>query len=242
MNGEDGHVGNYAPEPPRTIDRVRTERGELVLRQTSHHFEIISNGVFLMDTSDGTSERLLIDAAISRVCTPSPRLLIGGLGVGFSLIRATAHPTLAAIDVVEIEKTVIGWHEQHLRHLTGEALADPRVRLTESDILDWLERATDPYDAICLDTDNGPNWLVFDTNKHVYAQRGLSLTYDRLAPGGVLAVWSASRDTAYEGRLRVWFDDVEVLETAHPSGTADVVYVARRPAQTGGAAGDVTPL
>jgi len=69
--------------------------------------------------------------------------------------------------VVEIEPTVIDWHGRYLRHLTGVALADPRVRVIAADILDFLDSAGDRYDAICLDTDNGPGWLVFDRNAEV---------------------------------------------------------------------------
>ncbi|MFG1653258.1 spermidine synthase [Micromonospora sp. NPDC049275] len=214
-------------KPPVTLDRVTTSRGELVLRESDGRYEVISNGVFLMDTSDGRSERLLVDAAVSRCKATEPRLLIGGLGVGFSLVRAVEHAHLTAIEVVEIEPTVIGWHANHLPHLTGAALSDPRVRIIEADILAWLAAAGDQYDAICLDTDNGPNWLVFEANAELYANRGLDLVARRLRPGGVLAVWSASRDHVFEERLRDRFGDVEILETPTGTRTPDVVYVVR---------------
>jgi spermidine synthase len=209
------------------LDRVPTGRGELVLRETEGRLEIISNGVFLMDTSDGTSERLLVDAAVSRCAAPAPRLLIGGLGVGFSLARAVMHDGIAAIDVVEIESTVIAWHERYFRHITGDALKDFRVRVINGDVAEWLARADERYDAICLDTDNGPNWLVFDGNAALYTERGQNLIAGRLRPGGVLAVWSASRDPAFERRLRDRFGEVEILETPHVRAQPDVVYVAR---------------
>lgn len=218
-------------DPPVTLDRVRTDRGELVLRKAGDRFEVISNGVFLMDTSDGRSERLLVDAALHRCRAAQPRLLIGGLGVGFSLIQAAASPRWAAIDVSEIEKTIIGWHDTHLRHLTGAAMADPRLRIIEADVLAWLELTGDTYDAICLDTDNGPNWLVFDSNAGVYGPHGLALARRRLRPDGLLAVWSASRDQAYEDRLRESFSDIEVLEVEQARGDADVVYLARHSAR-----------
>lgn len=216
-------------EPPTRLDRVETDRGELVLRESEGRFEIISSGVFLMDTSDGRSERLLIDAAVARSTAPAPRLLIGGLGVGFSLVQAVSHAALSAIDVVEIESTIIAWHGTHLRHITGAAIADPRVRVIESDILGWLARTPDQYDVICLDTDNGPNWLVFEANADVYAERGLDLVCRRLRPGGLLAVWSASRDPDYEQRLRAYGATFEALEVAQDRGGPDVVYVVTRP-------------
>ncbi|WP_018586971.1 spermidine synthase [Salinispora arenicola] len=212
---------------PVTLDRVTTSRGELVLRETNGHYEVISNGVFLMDTSDGRSERLLVDAAVHRCTTPAPRLLVGGLGVGFSLVRAVEYTHLAAIDVVEIEAAVIGWHTSHLRHLTSRAMADPRVRIVEADILAWMADTGDQYDAICLDTDNGPNWLVFEANAELYGHRGLDLVVRRLRPGGVLAIWSASRDDSFEQRLRGRFGDLVTLETPTDTGAPDVVYVVR---------------
>jgi spermidine synthase len=209
------------------LERVLTERGELVLREAEGRLEIISNGVFLMDTSDGTSERLLVDAALSRCAAPAPHLLIGGLGVGFSLARAVMHDVIAAVDVVEIEPTVIAWHEQYFRHITGDALKDSRVRVINGDIAQWLARTDEHYDVICLDTDNGPNWLVFDGNAALYTERGQDLIAGRLRPGGVLAVWSASRDPAFEQRLSNRFSVVEILETPHVRAQPDVVYVTR---------------
>lgn len=220
MTGVDGRG-------PTVLDRVWSPRGELVLRETDGRFEIISNGVFLMDTSDGTSERLLVDAVVARAASPAPRLLIGGLGVGFSLVRAVAYGHLAAVDVVEIETAVIDWHRRYLRHLTGAAFADPRVRVIAADVRDWLARTADRYDAICLDTDNGPGWLVTAANAELYAERGMELAARRLRPGGLLAVWSAHRDPGYERRLRDRFGEVEVLEAPRPRGCPDVVYVAR---------------
>ncbi len=216
------------PDQPRVLDRRTTERGELVLRRRGDRFEIISNGVFLMDTSDGTSERLLISAAADRARATAPVLLIGGLGVGFSLNHAVRATAAAAIDVVEIEPVIVGWHRTHLRPLTADALADPRVRVIEADLADWLRAADRSYDAICLDTDNGPNWLVFDDNASLYTDAGLEIIHSRLRPGGVVAVWSAAPDPAFEERMRGRFNDVDVLTSPVRRGEPDVVYIGAR--------------
>jgi spermidine synthase len=155
-------------------------------------------------------------------------MLIGGLGVGYSLRRATEFPNVRAIDVVEIEGAVIAWHEKYLGHITDAAMRDPRVSVHEADIMSYLWSSSEPYDVICLDTDNGPNWLVFDENRDLYEGNGLDLLWSRLASGGVLATWSASRDTAYEERLAERFGDVDLIETPVPRGHPDVVYLARR--------------
>jgi len=219
----------FDADQPQVLDRALTERGELVLRQRpGGHFEIISNGVFLMDTSDGRSERQLIAAAAARTPASAPDLLIGGLGVGFSLIHAVRETAAAHIDVVEIEPVIIGWHRKHLRSLTESSIADARVRIIEADLADWLRTADRDYDVICLDTDNGPNWLVFEANEGLYSDAGLDLIGSRLRPDGVVAVWSAAADPAFEARLRARFRRVDVLTTPVRRGVPDVVYVATR--------------
>jgi spermidine synthase len=135
---------------------------------------------------------------------------------------------------VEIEPTIVRWHREHLGAVSGAALADRRVTIIEADVRDHLavSAAARPtpdavgYDAICLDTDNGPNWLVFDANAGIYDAGGLDLAARALRPGGVLAVWSASRDPAFEERLWARFRDVEILETPRERGAPDVVYLA----------------
>ncbi|MFJ8579532.1 spermidine synthase [Micromonospora sp. NPDC093277] len=210
------------------VDRVVTDRGELVLRQCGGHFEIISNGVFLMDTRAGASERLLVREALHLV-RPGARMLIGGLGVGFSLAEAAASPTPGEIVVLEIEETLVEWHRRRLAPFSGSALHDPRVRVVNEDLLDWLRRTDDVFDAICLDVDNGPDWTVFPGNATLYDEAGTGLLRDRLAGGGVLAVWSASAAPGYAARLEAMIGSVTTHLVDVPRGEPDVVYLARRP-------------
>lgn len=202
-----------------------TDRGDLVLRRVDEHFEIISNGVFLMDTRNGESERLLIDAALER-CPDAETMLIGGLGVGFSLARAVTHEQLTAITVVEIEPSIIDWNGGELRTINDAAVDDPRVTIVQSDLLDLLRRAEPTYSIICLDIDNGPDWTVTDSNAELYCDAGTALAASRLAPGGVLAVWSAAASPSYEETLRRHFPRVEALQIDVPRGEPDVVYIA----------------
>lgn len=203
------------------IDRVVTERGEIVLRRRGADFEIISNGVFLMDTRNGESERLLVRAALDACASPGD-VLIGGLGVGFSLDEAVRAASPRSISVVEIEPTVIGWHRDHLR---GAGPADPRVRIVNADLLAWLADRPDEYDVICLDIDNGPEWTVTDDNRALYGEHGLALLRSRLRPGGALAVWSAAASAAFAARLAAVFGRVETIEVPVPRGDPDVVYL-----------------
>jgi spermidine synthase len=213
------------PGEPEVLDRVTTPRGELVLRRVDGAFEVISNGVFLMDTRDGRSERALVRAAVARH-PEARRLLIGGLGVGFSLLEAVASPGLTDIDVVEIEPVLVGWHETHLRDLTGSALHDPRVVVLQRDVRDHLRASPGRYDIVCLDVDNGPGWTVTEHNAELYGADGLATCVAALAPGGVLAVWSAHRSPAYERLVRETLGDLEVIEVEVARGEPDVVYLA----------------
>ncbi|MFC7546633.1 spermidine synthase [Plantactinospora sp. GCM10030261] len=210
-----------------TVERVVTERGELVLRRHGDHHEIISNGVFLMDTRAGESERLLVRAALGAV-PPGARLLIGGLGVGFSLAEAVRSATPAEIVVVEIEPTLVTWHRTHLASVSGNALADPRVRVVTADLVRWLRTTDETFEAICLDTDNGPDWTVFAGNAALYDETGATLLRDRLTDGGVLTVWSAATAPDYVERLRAAIGPVTTYRVEVARGEPDVVYLARR--------------
>jgi spermidine synthase len=209
------------------VERTTGRCGELVLRRVDGHHEIIANGVFLMDTRGGASERLLVTAAADRMPSPG-RLLVGGLGVGLSLAAALAHPAVGAVHVVEREAAVIRWNRGPLAPVHGDALRDPRVVVHEADLVDWLATAEPgSLDAICLDVDNGPDWLVSPSNRWLYEEAGLRAAGRALAPGGVLAVWSAAPSPALVERLSARFADIETIEVPTPRGAPDVVTCAR---------------
>lgn len=216
-------------DPSDVIDRRVTRRGELVLRRAGEHYEVVSNGVFLMDTRDGRSERALVDEALGAHDAPRS-LLIGGLGVGFSLRAAVAHEALERIAVVEVEQPVVEWHATHLAHLTAGALADPRVEVVVAGVGEHLATADERYDVVCLDVDNGPDWTVTEDNTRLYAAKGLDLVHGALRPGGVLAVWASRPVPEFESRLREQLTDVRLVAvpSAVPRAAPDVVYLARR--------------
>ena len=211
---------------PEVVERVATGRGELALRRVGDHYEIISNGAFLMDTRGGASERLLVRAALDAV-RAGARLLIGGLGVGFSLDEAARSDRPGRITVVEVEPALVAWHASHLRRFSGTALDDPRVEVVTADLLAWLRGTDGTYEAICLDIDNGPEWTTFDQNAALYTDAGLSLLRSRLVPGGVLAVWSAAASEDFARRLRDHLGEVTVHRVPVARGQPDVVYLAR---------------
>ena len=223
-------------EPPpkesdaaEVLERISTPRGEFVLRRVGAALEVISNGMFLMDTRGGTSERRLVSEALRLHAAPR-RLLIGGLGVGFSLLEAVRHAGLESIVVVEIERVLLDWHRSHLQDRTAGALADPRVAVVIDDVREHLEEHPADYDVVCLDVDNGPDWTVTDSNDALYGASGLMACVDALDAGGVLAVWSASRSPSYEDLLGAHLDDVTAVEVAAQTarGGPDVIYLGRR--------------
>jgi spermidine synthase len=211
------------------IERTTGLAGELVLRRDGDHHEIVANGVFLMDTRGGSSERLLVSATAERMPPPG-RMLIGGLGVGFSLAAALVHPAVTAVEVVEREAAVIRWNRGPLAPRHGDALADPRVTVHEADVADRIAGAAPgSFDAICLDTDNGPDWLVSPANARLYTDSGLAAAARALTPGGVLAVWSAAPSPALVTRMGGLFTEVTTLEVPMERGAPDVVVLGAGP-------------
>jgi spermidine synthase len=225
-----------ATDAATVVDRREGPHGEVVLRrrlvQRTERYEIIENGCFLMDTSDGRSERLLVQAALRALDGAGLSVLIGGLGVGFSLAEATAEPRWGAVTVVERERAVIDWHRDGpLGRFSAHALDDPRVTVIEGDLVSHLGEADVTYDALCLDIDNGPDWTVTDSNGSLYSPAGLAGCRARLSPGGVLAVWSAQPSRRFEGALRgAGFEQVQTISVPVARGVPDVVHLGVRPA------------
>lgn len=211
-------------EPPTVIARADGACGELVLRRAGEHHEIIADGMFLMDTRAGGSERLLVDAAADRM-PEGATLVVGGLGVGFSLAAALSHPRVGQVVVVEREPAVIAWNHGPLGN--AALLSDPRTHCVPADLDDWLSTPDTDFAALCLDIDNGPEWTLDEGNAGLYTDPGLDRIAEALPPDGVLAVWSANASPAFAARLRTHFADVEELPIPVPRGEPDLVYLAR---------------
>jgi spermidine synthase len=222
-------------DSPEVLDRREGPHGEVVLRRHGALLQIVANGCFLMDTSDGRSERRLVDAAAEALTASggrsAPHLLIGGLGVGFSLAHAAADPRWGRIAVVERERAVIDWHRGGpLAELSSEALTDPRTEIVEADLVRYVNETSDTYDALCLDIDNGPGWTVTEGNDGLYTPAGLAGCARVLRPGGVLAVWSAQPSPEFEETLRnAGFQQVRTEEIPVARGVPDVVHLGVGP-------------
>jgi len=179
------------------------------------------NGVFLMSTGNGASERELV-----RAVGGSGRLLIGGLGAGYSLAAAVAEPDVTEVVVVESEPDIIAWNRTYFRPYNQGAVDDPRVTVVHADIGDYLTTQPAAFDGICLDTDNGPDWLSRPDNAALYCAAGLSRLKGLLKRHGRLAVWAARESPGFSSLLDSVFGGTRVIRVSVERGPDDVIYVA----------------
>ena len=154
------------------------------------------------------------------------RLLIGGLGVGFSLAEALRSDLIERVTVVEIEPKIVEWCQTRLAPFSGNALSDSRVQLVVEDLVAFLDREGEKFDAICLDVDNGPAWTVTPANETLYSDERLARLCERLKPRGVLTIWSAAEVQGFAERLRRVFDSVDVVAVPVRRAEPDAIYIA----------------
>ncbi len=164
----------------------------------------LEGGNELMNSRLGGSEEALATLALGHLSGRSaPRVLIGGLGMGFTLRAAQAiAPEGAQLVVSELVPDLVGWAQTHMAPIFKECLSDPRVEVRPGDVLTEIREADGTYDAILLDVDNGPDGLTRAGNDALYDERGLRSARRALTGGGVLAVWSAAPDAAFLKRLK----------------------------------------
>lgn len=165
-------------------------------------YTIRVDGFELMSSRSHGSEDALAQLALAEIRAERPRVLVGGLGMGFTL-RAVLDvlPPSARVTVVEILPAVVRWNRGPLAELAGSPLDDPRVELIEADVGRVIGANRDTFDAVLLDVDNGPAALTLARNASLYRRAGLAQARRGLRPGGVLAVWSAGPDHRFEREL-----------------------------------------
>ena len=207
--------------------------GELRLMRRGPEFAIKLGSNELMNSRLTATEQALATLACDRIkARAAPKILIGGLGMGFTLRAALiVLGTQAKIEVAELVPAVVAWARGPMAELFGDSLIDPRVTIHEMDVVDLIAAARAKYDAILLDVDNGPNGIVRKANDRLYDVNGLAAAHRALTPGGVLAVWSSAPDVKFTARLRK--SGFEVTENAvrakGPQGRAQhFIWVARR--------------
>lgn len=202
--------------------------GQLQLFKRDTEFSIMLGNIELMNSRNSKSEEALATLVCERLkALPSPRLLIGGLGMGFTLRAALR--TLGAdakITVAELVPDILTWAQTHMAEIYGNCLDNRRLSLAVADVAEFITPGAG-YDAILLDVDNGPEGLVQEANDALYKRRGLLDARDALKPGGILAVWSITPNTPFTNRLkRAGFDVEEKIIRAH--GTRHVVWLATK--------------
>jgi spermidine synthase len=213
--------------------QVPGDGGELRLYQRGDEFSIKVEGRGeLMNSRVHGSEDALAKHSCARLADcVKPQLLIGGLGMGFTLAEALRHVgSHAQVVVAELVPAVVSWNRGPLGKYAGHPLEDPRVSVREGDVARIIEAARQAYDAILLDVDNGPEGLTRKDNDWLYGMDGLNAAYTALRGGGVLAVWSAGPDQKFLQRLRkVGFEVEEVCVRSRGSkGARHIIWFARR--------------
>jgi spermidine synthase len=217
------------------VDTARVPGADVELRlmRRGADFSMMLGQNELMNSRLSGSEEALATLACRRIeAVKSPALLIGGLGMGFTLRAALAVlGTEARIIVAELVPAVIAWARGPIASIFGDSLDDPRASIRNADVVDVIQSHASAFDAILLDVDNGPEGLVRKANDALYNPKGLQAIRRALRPGGVLAVWSSGPNPAFSKRLRVaGFDvnEVGVRATAKRSGAHHIIWFAAK--------------
>jgi spermidine synthase len=206
--------------------------GELRLFRRGDEYSIMLGNNELMNSRLSGSEEALAALAAERLGgRPRPRMLIGGLGMGFTLRAALAElDGDAEVTVAELVPAVVAWARGPMAHIFDGSLDDPRVTLLEADVAAPIAVARSAWDAILLDVDNGPDGLTSQANDRLYSAAGLAAARAALRPGGVLAIWSSAPDPKFTQRLRkAGFEADEVPVRARGTkGARHVIWIASR--------------
>lgn len=198
----------------RLIDEVMTGFGPLELYKSGDIYEISADGLHLMGSNNSYSEQVFAREILSAASRPhegsevSLNVLIGGLGMGYTLKAALEFPGVTHVDVVEIEPRIVEWNRLYFGHLNDDALLSPLVNVVIDDIRHYVENNRKRYQAIMLDTDNGPGWLVSQSNSWLYTCEGLSTFKGRLTLGGAVAIWSAQEERWFRARMARIYEEV----------------------------------
>ncbi len=194
-------------------------------------YSIMLGRIELMNSRLSGSEEALAQLTCSDFSMAAPRILIGGLGMGFTLRAAlSVLPDDARVEVAELIPAVVTWARGVMADLHGDSLDDPRVEILTADVARIIGDASAGYDAILLDVDNGPDGLTHDDNERLYSMAGLRLARAALAPGGVLAIWSSGPDAGFTRRLTksgFAVDEKTVPARSNGKGAKHTIWLAR---------------
>ena len=221
--------------PWKLLDSVPVPGGDemLCLYRRGEEFSIRVDGRELMNSRVHGSEDVLAELACARLANSlSPKVLFGGLGMGYT--TAAALQLLGAqakLVVAELVPTVVAWNRGPLAALAGYPLEDSRVSVREIDVARILQTEQNAFDAIVLDVDNGPEGLIKTANDWLYSRAGLNAAHAALKSSGILAVWSASSDLAFSRLLRqagFTVENVTVRSRGRKGGSRHMIWLAER--------------
>ena len=207
--------------------------GELRLMRRGSEFSIMAGSIELMSSRLSGSEEALASLTCARLAErPRLHILIGGLGMGFTLRKAlTVLGADATVTVAELVPEVVAWAKGPLAAIHGQSLSDKRVSVFEGDVGDLINGVQSRYDAILLDVDNGPEGLMRKGNDDLYDAYGLRESHAALRPNGILAVWSSAPHPAFTQRLRAVgynVEDIRVWANGRGGGARHVVWLATK--------------
>jgi spermidine synthase len=214
------------------LGRAFTPKGdELTLRQRDDEFEIRFNGWEVMSSRNSVSEKALAQLVCEELGRTSSRILIGGLGMGFT-VRATldAAGPEARVTVSELVPAVVAWNLGPLARLACRPLDDSRVVVRNGSVVDIISACQHRFDAILLDVDNGPDAVLYEPNRFLYSPGGLELLKKALTLDGILSVWSADRSAGFENALEaagMKWRRVDVNIRSGDNGPEHAIYLAR---------------
>lgn len=213
--------------------RIPGSDGELRLMRRGKEFSIMLGTNELMNSRLSGSEAALATLAAKKIETVAkPHVLIGGLGMGFTLRAALAVlGSQARIVVSELVPAVVAWARGPMEQVFGDSLEDPRAIIRETDVAKIIREHRSAFDAILLDVDNGPEGLTRKGNDALYSSTGLKAARTALRPGGVLAVWSSGPNPAFAKRLGgAGFDvnEVNIRATGRGRGSRHVIWIATK--------------
>ena len=187
-------------------------------------YEMVVNGVFLMSTYNSDTEMLMVRRAIELSGSQSSDILIGGLGMGFSVKEACVHASKpSSIDVVEIDPVVLEWNLD-LIDRNRAYLADPRVHLIQDDFVRYVRKTKKKYHVICMDIDNGPMLLVYEKNEYAYSTSFFAKVRKALGENGVFAIWSGNQDKHLLKDMTASFRECLVEEAFQEIDGKEVAY------------------
>jgi spermidine synthase len=198
--------------PRVVVARAYDEHGEVALARRGEVVELVVNGAFSMDTVHTATERALATLALARIPGDGLRVLVGGLGLGFTVRALLDEPRVAHVDVVELHAPLVAWARDGLVPPLAGLLDDRRVTVTTADVLDAVPAlAMGSVDGVLLDVDNGPGFLIHPHNEAVYASDFLEAAARALSRRGVVAIWSADPSSELEDELATACGAVETV-------------------------------